>query len=169
MWTVFLADDEATRALGECIGRAARSGDVIAAEGDLGAGKTTLAQGIAWGLGIDEDHYVNSPTFAILQSHPGPITLHHLDLYRISDEDEALGLGLDEIIGVEGLSYVEWPSRLPEIAALADLRLRLTYEGEGRRAELEGRSPRGVLWRTAIERAFINAANEAQAAPPRAR
>ena len=89
--SVFLPDADATQALGAAIGRAARAGDVVAAQGTLGAGKTCLAQGVARGLEVPPTHYVNSPTFAILQSHPGRLMFHHIDLYRIGDADEALG------------------------------------------------------------------------------
>ena len=140
-----LPDVEATWAAGAILGRLAQSGDVIRAEGDLGAGKTSLAQGIARGLAVPAEHYVNSPTFAILQSHPGRIPLHHIDLYRLGDPDEALSLGLEELIGVHGLAYVEWPSRAPELLPDDHLCVSLTMEGDGRRLELSAAGPRGQL------------------------
>ncbi|MGK0360369.1 MAG: tRNA threonylcarbamoyladenosine biosynthesis protein TsaE [Bradymonadia bacterium] len=133
-----LPDLDATHAIGRRIGAAARDGDVFAAVGDLGAGKTSLAQGIARGVGVPDEAYVNSPTFAILQSHPGPLTFHHIDLYRLGDEDEMLGLGLDDIVGVEGVSYVEWPRRAPSLFAPTTIWLGLVTEGAGRRLIIGG-------------------------------
>lgn len=138
---VFLPDEAATRDLGERLGRHAVAGDVIAAVGPLGAGKTCLAQGLARGLGVPPDHYVNSPSFAILLVHPGRVPFYHIDLYRIGDPDEALGLGLEEVIGTDGVAFVEWPERLPGIVPPDALWLTLTPEGEGRRATLEARGP----------------------------
>ena len=91
---------------------------LIAATGDLGAGKTSLAQGIARGLGVPSSAYVNSPTFSLLQSHPFELAhqthhLHHVDLYRLNDEDELIELGFDELS--EGVLYVEWPERGPSL------------------------------------------------------
>ena len=100
-----LPDLSSTQSLGRLIGAAAQPGDVIAVEGTLGSGKTSLAQGVATGLGVPADHYVNSPTFAIMQVHPGRIPFYHIDLYRLGDPDELLGLGLEEAVGTDGLIY----------------------------------------------------------------
>lgn len=133
-----LADLDATHAVGALIGAAARPGDVFAAVGDLGAGKTSLAQGIARGLGIAEGAYVNSPTFAIVQSHPGPVAFHHIDLYRIGDPDELLGLGLEDVVGIDGVSYVEWPDRAPELLPSDVIWIALEHDGLGRRLTVAG-------------------------------
>lgn len=119
-----LDDREATYAFGFALGQAllryAHCPKLIAAYGDLGAGKTSLAQGLARGVGVPESVYVNSPTFAIHQAHASSLThvsksfrFHHLDLYRLGDEDELIQLGLEEFIE-SGISYVEWPTRAPE-------------------------------------------------------
>ncbi len=149
----YLADAEATAALGRRLGRAARAGDVVAAVGPLGAGKTCLAQGLARGLGVPDEHYVNSPTFAIMQVHPGRLDFHHIDLYRIADPDEALGLGLEEAIGTDGVAYVEWPGRLPEAIPGDAVWLCIEPAGDGRRIRLIGRGPRSGAW---LRRAFEN-------------
>ncbi len=127
----FLPDVDATHAFGKILGETAENGCVVAALGDLGAGKTCMAQGLADGLGIDYT-LVNSPTFAILQSYRGRLPFHHIDLYRISDEEEAMGLELDELVGVQGVSLVEWPSRLPSLISADTLWIKLDHEGEGR-------------------------------------
>lgn len=149
-----LPDAEATAVLGAALGRAARSGDVIAAVGTLGAGKTCLAQGVARGLGVPDEHYVNSPTFAIMQVHPGRLAFHHIDLYRIADPDEALGLGLEEAIGADGVAFVEWPVRLPEVIPADALWVFIAHDGDGRVVRLEARGPRSAAW---IERACVDA------------
>ena len=150
----FLPEPAATDALGRALGAAAVAGDVIAAVGTLGAGKTCLAQGVARGLEVPPEHYVNSPTFAIMQVHPGRLDFHHIDLYRIADPDEALGLGLEEVIGTDGVAYVEWPGRLPEAIPRDALWLRIEPEGDGRRVLLVPRGPRSAAW---LDRAFGNA------------
>ncbi|PLT31430.1 tRNA (adenosine(37)-N6)-threonylcarbamoyltransferase complex ATPase subunit type 1 TsaE [Peribacillus deserti] len=79
-------------------------GDVIALEGDLGAGKTAFTKGIAKGLGITRN--VNSPTFTIIKEYKGRLPLYHMDVYRMEDEEE--DLGFDEYFMGEGVSIVEW-------------------------------------------------------------
>lgn len=139
-----LADVEATQAAGARLGALLRAGDVLAATGDLGAGKTTFAQGLARGLGVPPGHYVNSPTFALLQSHPGRVPFHHIDLYRISDPDELMGLGLEDLLGGEGVAYVEWPQRALEVLPPDVLWVSLAHAGVGRRLRLMGTGPRST-------------------------
>src|SRR5215210_4246279 len=111
------SEDEArTRNVGECLGRCLAAGDVILLHGDLGAGKTTLAQGIARGLGVGG--YVQSPTFTLVHEHDGqtadgtPVRLYHLDLYRLSGEDDLDSFGYDEYLAPsDGVSVIEWPER----------------------------------------------------------
>lgn len=99
---------------------------VVALEGDLGAGKTTLAQAICRGVGIEDD--VTSPTFSLVNVHEGDRgTVYHLDLYRLNDETDVTNLGWDDIINSDAIVIVEWPeragSRLPPDA----LRIRLAH------------------------------------------
>ena len=103
-----------TRGLGEIIGENARAGDVFLLSGPLGAGKTCLTQGIAKGLGVER--YVRSPTFVLMTRHIGRLTLHHIDLYRISGPEEAWDLGLVEQTSGDGgscdsICVVEWAER----------------------------------------------------------
>lgn len=139
-----LPDEEATRAVGAALGRHLQAGDVVSAHGDLGAGKTCFAQGLARGLEVPEGYYVNSPTFAILQQYPGRVALSHLDLYRISGPDEAEGLGLDEWVATDQVAYIEWPERLPELIPADHLSVRLTIDGEGRRVRICAHGPRSA-------------------------
>jgi tRNA threonylcarbamoyladenosine biosynthesis protein TsaE len=121
-----------TIALGERIGKAAPGGTVIALRGGLGAGKTTLAKGIARGLGVEDE--VTSPTYTIVSEYEGRLRLHHIDAYRLSgSEDFALSGGEDLLDDPGGICLVEWGDRvaasLPDDAALADL----TVLGDGSR------------------------------------
>ena len=100
--------DEATRAFGERLGVLLRAGDVVLLSGELGSGKTRLAQGI--GRGLDCPSPITSPTFVLVNEHPGRETLFHADLYRVSALDELEGLGLWEE-AERGVLAVEWPER----------------------------------------------------------
>jgi 8-oxo-dGTP diphosphatase len=138
---------EALQTLGVALGQSLLSGvssthngplllpQLIAARGELGAGKTTLAQGIARGLGVPPSHYVNSPTFSLLQTHPAPRPFHHIDLYRLENEEELDFLGFDELIE-DGVAYVEWPERGPQLFTGPHLEVRLTYPSEGTETRL---------------------------------
>jgi tRNA threonylcarbamoyladenosine biosynthesis protein TsaE len=101
---------EQTRALGRALGAAAAPGDVVALIGPLGAGKTQLAKGIAEGLGIRS--VVNSPTFILMNEHPGRLRLFHVDAYRLDDPEEALAAGLLDERQAAGVTVIEWADRL---------------------------------------------------------
>ena len=109
-----LPDLGATEAFGIRLGQWASAGEVFALVGDIGAGKTSLTRGIAVGLAVGNPRGVTSPTFALWQIHAGPLTLHHLDWYRLSGLDEVVGLGVDEVLGVDGVCVIEWPNRAME-------------------------------------------------------
>ncbi|HEY9729416.1 MAG TPA: tRNA (adenosine(37)-N6)-threonylcarbamoyltransferase complex ATPase subunit type 1 TsaE [Chroococcales cyanobacterium] len=138
MAKIFLADAEATRGLGIKLGQSLPAGSVILLEGDLGAGKTTLVQGIGEGLGITDA--IVSPTFTLINEYTeGRIPLYHLDLYRLEPaEVEALNLdsyweGMDVPLGIVA---IEWAERLP-YKPPSFLYLYLTYsQDSGRQAEL---------------------------------
>jgi tRNA threonylcarbamoyladenosine biosynthesis protein TsaE len=98
-----------TLALGEELGRAARPGDLFALEGDLGAGKTILAKGIARGMGITEE--ITSPTFTLLEVYDHTVPLYHFDLYRIGEPRELDSLYFEEYWEGGGVSVVEWAER----------------------------------------------------------
>lgn len=102
--------------LGSDIAARLEPGDAVLLHGDLGAGKTTLAQGIAAGLGVDGP--VQSPTFTLRAEYPVRLaggesaTLHHLDLYRLDDPDELGDIGWDELLSSDDdVMIVEWPER----------------------------------------------------------
>lgn len=103
-----------TFALGQRMGREAKPGQVICLNGDLGVGKTVFTQGFAEGLGIGEP--VNSPTFTILQQYEeGRLPLYHFDVYRIGDVSEMDEIGYEDCFYGDGVSLIEWPTRIREI------------------------------------------------------
>ncbi len=98
------------RAWGESFGRAAKAPLVVTLAGDLGAGKTTLAQAICAGYGVTEP--VTSPTYALVQEYGAERSpVFHLDLYRLRDEGELLQIGWHEIVAAPALVLIEWPER----------------------------------------------------------
>jgi hypothetical protein len=104
-----LADLKATASLGAAIARMLAPGDCVALEGDLGAGKTTLARAILRALGVGE--IVPSPSFTIAQAYEtARLPVHHFDLYRIENASELDEIGLDEALDA-GAALVEWPER----------------------------------------------------------
>lgn len=98
--------------LGKYIASQLRSGDTLLLDGDLGAGKTTLTQYIADQLGVPDDQYVSSPSFALLHEYTGSIPVYHMDFYRLNDADDIEEAGLLDYISQDGVSIIEWPDRL---------------------------------------------------------
>ena len=128
------ASPRETVALGRRLAARLGPGDVVALEGDLGAGKTHLAKGVADGLGIDPAA-VTSPTFAIVQEH-GDGRLLHLDLYRVETERDLLGLGLGDLLDGDAVALVEWPERARGWLPARTVWLRLAHlGGDQRRVE----------------------------------
>lgn len=111
----------ATRALGRAIGAAAGPGTFVALVGELGAGKTQLAKGVAEGLGVTS--VVNSPTFVLMNEHVGRLRLHHVDAYRLTDPEEAFAAGLLDDRQAAGVVVVEWADRLRGFLPLDRLEL----------------------------------------------
>jgi tRNA threonylcarbamoyladenosine biosynthesis protein TsaE len=105
---------EETVALGARLGRLLAPGDFIALVGELGAGKTQFAKGIAVGLEVDSDTPVTSPTYTILNIYQGRIPLYHFDLYRLHGPEDVAELGFEEYFSGRGACVVEWAERLAE-------------------------------------------------------
>ena len=103
---------EETLQLGKTIGGSLISGDIILLFGDLGAGKTCLTQGICNGLGLNDDIYIRSPTFTLINEYPGRFPVYHIDLYRIDNHEEIYSLGLEEILFNRGVTIIEWAEKL---------------------------------------------------------
>ena len=121
-----------TRELGARLAGMLKAGDVVLLEGELGAGKSELARGVARGLGVRET--VTSPSFTILNVYEsGRLPLYHFDWYRIRSGDELFELGADEYLGGDGIALVEWPEQCPEAVPEDCLRIRISKEGEQKR------------------------------------
>ena len=145
---VFLPDNDATEALGQALAHARPSFAVVHLQGDLGAGKSTLARALLRTLGVSGA--IRSPTYTLVERYPVEGgEAWHLDLYRIGDARELEFLGLDE--GAAVLWLVEWPERGAAALPSADLHVALAVEGAGRSARLIGASPVGEQWLARLE------------------
>lgn len=128
-----LADERATLELGRAIAGHLRIGDVVALEGGLGAGKTTLTRGILEALGLEGE--APSPSFALVQPYDVPevrLPVTHVDLYRIDDPAEIAELALDDYL-IDSLLVIEWPERLGDGLWPHALRLHMDMMPEGGR------------------------------------
>lgn len=122
------------------MGRVMQAGDTVALVGPLGSGKTTFSQGLAEGLGVPPDRHVASPTFALINEHPGQIPFVHADFYRVEHSDELRELGLEEAYDHAAVA-IEWADRYP--AALPPDHLRIEIESEVAGARLLTLAPTG--------------------------
>ncbi|WP_321530965.1 tRNA (adenosine(37)-N6)-threonylcarbamoyltransferase complex ATPase subunit type 1 TsaE [uncultured Desulfuromonas sp.] len=116
--------EQQTRRFGIALGKLLPRGSLVLLHGDLGAGKTCLAAGIARGVGVDPGVPITSPTYTLLNCYEGRLPLYHFDLYRLAGEEELEDLGFDEYFHGDGVALVEWPERCPdleEVALLVDM------------------------------------------------
>ncbi|MBM4466151.1 MAG: tRNA (adenosine(37)-N6)-threonylcarbamoyltransferase complex ATPase subunit type 1 TsaE [Chloroflexi bacterium] len=134
----FISHSEAqTRRLGARLGELLQSGDVICLAGELGAGKTCLAQGIGQGLGIEGP--ITSPSFTLINEYrpeQARLPFYHIDLYRIEEAKETLSLGLEEYFYGEGACVVEWADRALQALPAEHLWIELRYIVETKRGLL---------------------------------
>ena len=124
--------EQQTLRLGAALGELFSSGSLVLLRGDLGAGKTCLATGIARGLGVAKEVPITSPTYTLLNCYEGRLPLYHFDLYRLAGEDELEELGFDEYFHGDGVALVEWPERCPQLQEGA-LLVEMTYVDEQQR------------------------------------
>ncbi len=147
MVSIELPDEAATRRLGERLGQLMAAGDVVLLTGDLGAGKTTLVQGLAAGLGVSDP--VVSPTFALVHELAGRVSLRHLDLYRLTGQDLE-HLGAEEWFEPDAVVAVEWAERLGSFLPAERLEIELVPAGTGRQARMEAAGERARALLTAL-------------------
>jgi tRNA threonylcarbamoyladenosine biosynthesis protein TsaE len=121
-------DPSDTIDIGEKIALAARTGEVYAIYGDLGAGKTQLVKGMARGMGIPDWEYVVSPSFTIMNVYEGRMTLCHVDLYRL-EEGDLSDLNMEEFLA-EGIVAVEWAQRSRWWEGVTEVHIEITGEME---------------------------------------
>jgi len=132
-----------TRRLGRRLGRLLQGGDVVGLVGELGTGKTLLVRGIAEGMGLS-GRCVASPTFVLLREYPGPLSLYHLDLYRVDDAAALADLDVEALVDQRHAVVVEWAERLSLGPGFFTLSITLRHRGpEERDLELEGHGARG--------------------------
>ena len=135
--TYYTNSPEETKEIGKELARLLNSGDIVALNGDLGAGKTAFTQGLAVGLGITE--YVTSPTFTIMNIYESKLPLYHYDVYRISEPEEMDAIGFNEYLFGEGVCVIEWSDIIQEILPerIIDIRIYKTEEqNDSRRIEI---------------------------------
>jgi tRNA threonylcarbamoyladenosine biosynthesis protein TsaE len=126
-----------TEALAAEMGQTMRGGEIVLLTGELGSGKTAFVRGLARGLGVDPEE-VASPTFVLLTSHAGRLTLNHADLYRLRGNGDECELGLEELPGPNGVLAVEWAERLASVPWPRRVRVSLVHAGDDtRRLEIE--------------------------------
>jgi tRNA threonylcarbamoyladenosine biosynthesis protein TsaE len=123
---------EQTQKFGVEIGKLALPGDIFLLVGGLGAGKTCLTQGIAWGLNIEE--YAASPSFVVIRELYGRLPLYHIDFYRLDHLEEIAQLGLDDYLYGNGVSVVEWAEKGLSLLPAEHLLIEISYLSDAERS-----------------------------------
>ena len=136
MTQIASSSPEQTVEIGRRLGSALTAGSVVALEGPLGAGKTTLVKGIAEALGIDEP--VTSPSFTLVCSYSG--RLHHVDLYRLEALAEIEDLGLAELMAADAVTVIEWGDKARPLLPRDAVRVRVDLNGDSRLVTIDGAS-----------------------------
>ena len=153
---------EDTEALGEALGRWLEPGDWVGLNGDLGAGKTCLVRGLAAGMQVPPECPVTSPTFTLMNVYDGRFPVYHLDLYRLTSEDDLEAIGYYDLFVDEGAVLVEWSERIQSSAPTHFMHLLLTQLSEEERSlrlSLHGDSTqRGEDIKRSLEKWFVSAA-----------
>jgi tRNA threonylcarbamoyladenosine biosynthesis protein TsaE len=135
-FSMTLADEAATEKLGAALAARLKPGDVVALEGPLGSGKTTLARAILRAAADQPDLIVPSPTFTLVEVYETPQgTFWHFDLYRLETPEQVFELGWEEALA-EGIVLIEWPERLGDLLP-EHLSIVLEVDGDGRKALLD--------------------------------
>lgn len=128
MFSIYTEGPEKTVVVGKTLGSLLRPGDVVCLYGELGAGKTRLAQGVARGLDIVG--LVTSPTFTIINEYQGRLPFYHMDFYRLGDALELEDLGYEEYFYGAGVTVIEWPERAAELLPTARLDIFIDLDEE---------------------------------------
>ena len=131
MLTFKTSSAEETIALGEKIGKLLKKGDIIAMQGTLAAGKTTITKGIAQALGITET--ITSPTFCLISEYQGAMPLYHMDVYRLDGREDFINLGTDDMLYGDGVSIIEWSEKIMEELPTSTIILKITPQEDGSR------------------------------------
>jgi tRNA threonylcarbamoyladenosine biosynthesis protein TsaE len=132
-----------TRMAGRAVAELLEAGDVVSLTGDLGTGKTAFVQGAAAGLGVEGP--VQSPTFVLVRQYQGRLPVVHVDVYRLDHLQDAVDLGLDELVEGGGVVFVEWGDGIATLLPADHLRVDLDLGEDGdqdRRIVVTGSGPR---------------------------
>lgn len=127
---IFTSSENETFSLAEQIGKRLKGTEVILLSGDLGAGKTIFAKGIAAGLDIDDIHHVTSPSYTLVNIYSAKFLIYHIDLYRLENESEIDDLGWEDFLG-QGVILVEWAEKLK--FDLEAIRIKIEILGDQKR------------------------------------
>ena len=122
---------EETILLGNKIGRKLKPGDIIAMQGTLAAGKTTITKGIAQALGIDDT--ITSPTFCLISEYYGKMPLYHMDVYRLDGIEDFVNLGTDDMLYGDGISIIEWSEKIMSELPKRTIVLKITPQEDNSR------------------------------------
>lgn len=136
-----LADEAATVAMGQALGRSVVNGAFIYLDGQLGAGKTTFCRGVLRAFG--HNGAVKSPTYTLVEPYDYAEGIYHFDLYRLGDPEELEYMGIRDYFNAQSLCLIEWPERGLGVLPAADLRISMQLQGSGRQLELSVGSERG--------------------------
>ena len=120
--------------IGKEIGGFLLAGDVVALAGELGTGKTQFIKGLAEGVGVGKSTYISSPSFTLINEYPGRVPFYHIDMFRLTSEKEAEGLGLEEYFQGNGITAIEWADKIPSLLPEELLWVHLRYTGKNTRS-----------------------------------
>ena len=136
MLTFFTHSADETTALGYKIGKKLKKGDIIAMQGTLAAGKTTITKGIAQALDISEE--ITSPTFCLISEYYGKMPLYHMDVYRLDGTEDFINLGVDDMLDGDGVCIIEWSEKIMDELPKNTIILRiLPQDDNSRKIEIE--------------------------------
>ncbi len=139
MLELYTTSSDQTIELGKKIGNYLQKGDILAMQGTLAAGKTTITKGIALSLGIDEP--ITSPTFTLISEYYGKLPLYHMDVYRLDGPEGFVDLGTDDLLYGDGVSIIEWSekimSELPKDVIIIKLEVPTLEKSEERKITIE--------------------------------
>ena len=124
---------EETAAIANELAKQLKHGDIVTLHGPLGAGKTTFVKGLIAALCDISPHEISSPTFTYMNIYQGKNEVHHFDLYRISQEEHFLQMGLSEYLFSDAISIVEWPEKIPSMLKKPTIRVNLSYTSADQR------------------------------------
>lgn len=135
MLSLCIPSPETMMELGKVLGELVRPGNVVALVGELGVGKTTMVQGMAQGLGIEDQ--LTSPTFTLIKEYSGRLKLYHIDVYRLEDPEEILDLGLEEILMGDGVVVLEWADQIRDYLPKDYLEISISRRHNIRKADIK--------------------------------